>query len=179
MAVRQTSCRNCGQDIENFSPYRAGEWRDRGNNTTCPNAAGDAGQKHAPVIERWRQHKSIGRSLGESFARDEREMAARNRATDPYRKYSPFPWKRGTGFDVNKVLDADGVVVCDGSDHGSGVIADNRRKWNVRLLAASGDLLMACERAERVFRNQASSPDDEIAALEALRAAITKAKGSF
>ena len=36
MRVRQTSCRHCGQDIEGFSPYRRGEWRDRGNNTHCP-----------------------------------------------------------------------------------------------------------------------------------------------
>jgi hypothetical protein len=48
-AVRQTACRHCGQDIEGFAPYRKGEWRDRGNNSTCPNEAGDKGQKHAPV----------------------------------------------------------------------------------------------------------------------------------
>lgn len=50
MAVRQTSCRYCGQDIENFSPYKRGEWRDRGNNTTCASPAGDAGQLHAPYV---------------------------------------------------------------------------------------------------------------------------------
>ena len=49
MAVRQTACRFCGQDIENFAPYRKGEWRDRGNNATCPTLAGDRdGLKHAP-----------------------------------------------------------------------------------------------------------------------------------
>lgn len=47
--VIQTVCKHCDQDIENFSPYRNGEWRDRGNNTHCPNKAGDAGQKHAPL----------------------------------------------------------------------------------------------------------------------------------
>jgi len=51
MAVRQTTCRHCGQDIENFSPYRRGEWRDRGNNPTCPTPEGDAGQVHAPYRE--------------------------------------------------------------------------------------------------------------------------------
>lgn len=55
MAVRQTSCRYCGQDIENFSPYRKGEWRDRGGNWHCPNAAGDAGQLHAPYLENRQQ----------------------------------------------------------------------------------------------------------------------------
>lgn len=63
MKVRQTACRHCGQDIENFSPYRKGEWRDRGNNTTCPPferkgkdgleiVTPPAGQKPAPYIER-------------------------------------------------------------------------------------------------------------------------------
>lgn len=45
-AVRQTACRHCGQDIEGWAPYRAGEWRDRGNNTHCPNASG---RLHAPI----------------------------------------------------------------------------------------------------------------------------------
>lgn len=55
MKVRQTGCRHCDQDIENFSPYRKGEWRDRGNNTTCPTPEGDKGLKHAPYLERrWR-----------------------------------------------------------------------------------------------------------------------------
>jgi hypothetical protein len=49
MAVRQTSCRYCGQDIENFSPYKKGEWRDRGGNTKCPYPA--EGKTHAPYIE--------------------------------------------------------------------------------------------------------------------------------
>ena len=49
--VRQTACRHCGQDIENFAPYRKGEWRDRGGNTHCPTPAGDAGQLHQPVID--------------------------------------------------------------------------------------------------------------------------------
>ncbi len=44
-AVRHKTCRMCGQDIEGFAPYRKGEWRDRGNNTTCPD---DSGNKHAP-----------------------------------------------------------------------------------------------------------------------------------
>lgn len=43
-AVRQTACRFCGLDIEGFAPYRRGEWRDRGNNSTC-----DGNRKHAPV----------------------------------------------------------------------------------------------------------------------------------
>lgn len=47
MAVRQTTCRLCGQDIEGHSPYRRGEWRDRGNNTHCPD---DSGRRHAPVL---------------------------------------------------------------------------------------------------------------------------------
>lgn len=50
MKIRQTSCRHCGQDIEGFSPYRKGEWRDRGNNTECPYPA--EGKTHAPYIDR-------------------------------------------------------------------------------------------------------------------------------
>ncbi|MET0742992.1 MAG: hypothetical protein ABWY78_06440 [Microvirga sp.] len=49
--VRQTACRHCGQDIEGIRPFKAGQWRDRGNNTTCPTPAGDKGQKHAPIKE--------------------------------------------------------------------------------------------------------------------------------
>ena len=49
MAVRHMSCRHCGMDIEGFSPYRKGEWMDRGGNTRCPTPEGDAGQVHAPV----------------------------------------------------------------------------------------------------------------------------------
>jgi hypothetical protein len=56
MAVRQTSCRFCGCDIENFWPYRRNEWRDRGNNTHCPTPEGDAGLHHAPYKEA-NQHK--------------------------------------------------------------------------------------------------------------------------
>jgi len=51
MVVRQTACRYCGQDIENISPYRAGQWRDRGNNSHCPTVAGDRGLKHTPYRE--------------------------------------------------------------------------------------------------------------------------------
>ncbi len=60
MAVRQTACRYCGQDIENHSPYRAGEWRDRGNNTTCPTLAGDRdGLRHKPYSAKWDQKYSV------------------------------------------------------------------------------------------------------------------------
>jgi hypothetical protein len=47
--VIHTACRHCGQDIEG-APGEP-EWRDRGNNSTCPNAAGDAGQRHEPIRE--------------------------------------------------------------------------------------------------------------------------------
>ena len=42
---RHTCCRHCGLDIEGLAPYRRGEWRDRGNNTSCP-----SGKVHAPVM---------------------------------------------------------------------------------------------------------------------------------
>lgn len=51
MKCRQTACKYCGQDIENFSPYKKGEWRDRGGSAYCPN---DSGKLHAPVIEQSR-----------------------------------------------------------------------------------------------------------------------------
>lgn len=61
--VRQTACRFCGTDIEGHHPYRRGEWRDRGNNSTCgpyEHRGSDglevvqppAGQHHAPVRHR-------------------------------------------------------------------------------------------------------------------------------
>lgn len=45
--MRKT-CKHCGQDIERFSSWKRGEWRDRGNNLHCPTPAGDAGQVHEP-----------------------------------------------------------------------------------------------------------------------------------
>lgn len=51
--VRHTTCRHCGQDIEGFAPWRKGEWRDRGNNATCPQPLagypGKSGMIHAPL----------------------------------------------------------------------------------------------------------------------------------
>ena len=66
--VRQTCCKHCGQDIEAFSPFPCGEWRDRGNNTHCPNAAGDAGQCHeptdtAPIVSAYVQTDPRGAAL--------------------------------------------------------------------------------------------------------------------
>lgn len=36
-ASRQTACRRCGLDIEGIAPFPVGGWRDRGNNSRCPN----------------------------------------------------------------------------------------------------------------------------------------------
>jgi hypothetical protein len=41
------SCKHCEQDIENLHPFRNGEWRDRGNNRTCPSGPNE-GKAHAP-----------------------------------------------------------------------------------------------------------------------------------
>lgn len=49
--VIHTACRHCGQDIEGIAPYPVGDWRDRGNNWTCPTPEGDAGLRHAPIDE--------------------------------------------------------------------------------------------------------------------------------
>lgn len=46
-ACRHMACRHCDLDIEGFAPYKRGEWRDRGNNTTCPHGPNE-GKKHAP-----------------------------------------------------------------------------------------------------------------------------------
>jgi hypothetical protein len=46
---RHTTCKHCGQDIEGKAPFTRGEWRDRGNNRTCPDSK--RGRKHAPVSE--------------------------------------------------------------------------------------------------------------------------------
>lgn len=43
--VTQTYCRHCNQDIEGFSPYPRGAWRDRGNNGTC-----DGKRQHSPAF---------------------------------------------------------------------------------------------------------------------------------
>lgn len=47
--VRHTSCRFCELDIEGYRPFKRGDWRDRGNNTTCPHGP-NKGKKHAPYI---------------------------------------------------------------------------------------------------------------------------------
>jgi hypothetical protein len=48
-AVRQTSCKFCGLDIENFSPYKKCEWRDRGGNTKC-----DSPHQNRCHVPRWK-----------------------------------------------------------------------------------------------------------------------------
>lgn len=45
--VRHMTCKYCKLDIEGFSPFPFGEWRDRGNNTTCPSGLHEGG-KHVP-----------------------------------------------------------------------------------------------------------------------------------
>jgi hypothetical protein len=47
--IIHTSCQFCEQDIE--GSVSEGDWRDRGNNPTCPTPEGDAGRKHEPVDE--------------------------------------------------------------------------------------------------------------------------------
>jgi hypothetical protein len=46
-AVVHTTCRYCELDIEGFAPFSEGEWRDRGNNTHCPNFDS---KWHEPVV---------------------------------------------------------------------------------------------------------------------------------
>lgn len=46
--VRHTCCMYCNQDIEGIHPFKLCEWRDRGNNTTCPSGP-KAGFCHVPV----------------------------------------------------------------------------------------------------------------------------------
>jgi hypothetical protein len=64
MAVRQTCCRFCGLDIEAFSPYRRGTWRDHGNSARCPD---ESGTLHAPVPfgarRKLAERPELGRSL--------------------------------------------------------------------------------------------------------------------
>lgn len=60
MAVRQTGCRYCGLDVENFWPYLKGEWRDRGNNTHC----NDGKHQHAPYVD---LAKQLSRRIGQYF----------------------------------------------------------------------------------------------------------------
>lgn len=47
-AVTHTICRFCNLDIEGWAPYRKGEWRDRGNNSTCPHGT-NKDKNHAPI----------------------------------------------------------------------------------------------------------------------------------
>lgn len=41
------ACKFCDLDIEGMAPFSAGQWRDRGNNATCPHGA-NKGKPHAP-----------------------------------------------------------------------------------------------------------------------------------
>lgn len=67
MTVRQTGCRFCDLDIEGFAPYRRGEWRDRGNNSTCPHGP-NKGKPHAPYMSK--------RVVGKLSKREEAEQLA-------------------------------------------------------------------------------------------------------
>jgi hypothetical protein len=55
--VIQTCCEHCGQDVEGFSPFPKGEWRDRGNNTNCPD---DSGRVHAVSEKEIARHLDDG-----------------------------------------------------------------------------------------------------------------------
>lgn len=64
-ACRQLACKHCGLDIEGFSPYRKGEWRDRGNNTSCPHGD-NAGRAHAPLLTN--NHAQIAANARKPYA---------------------------------------------------------------------------------------------------------------
>jgi hypothetical protein len=83
--VRQTSCRHCGLDIEGIAPYRRGEWRDRGNNTHCPD-----GKLHAPYIEHRRGQKNPPRGTVDTHAAKELELYIDNDGDLYRRQYQPI-----------------------------------------------------------------------------------------
>jgi hypothetical protein len=83
--VRQTSCRHCGLDIEGIAPYKRGEWRDRGNNTHCPD-----GKLHAPYIEHRRGQKNPPRGTVDTHAARELELYIDNDGDLYRRQYQPI-----------------------------------------------------------------------------------------
>lgn len=51
VVCRHTVCKYCGLDVEGFSPFNeVTEWRDRGNNTECPNKGGRGMRRHEGVL---------------------------------------------------------------------------------------------------------------------------------
>ena len=52
MAIRQTSCKHCGHDVEGSGR----DWRDRGNDTRCPKFCG-YNEDGVPIYRKRRNHQ--------------------------------------------------------------------------------------------------------------------------
>lgn len=58
------------------------------------------------------------------------------------KQHTPGPWRAGDDCgEVNKVIAEDGTIICDASDHGSGVEDAGERAANARMLAAAPEML--------------------------------------
>ena len=98
-------------------------------------------------------------------------------------KHTPSPWHFETAedWDGATVYDSTSRIVaaCDGCDipGTGGEVSTNEAKANARLIAASPDLLTACESAFALLTDPTAEPGDADAVTAMLLTAIAKARG--
>ena len=90
-------------------------------------------------------------------------------------KHTPSPWTHSPGQET--IWARDGNLLIARTDYARGEMAVNEDEFNARLIAASPDLLTACESALALLTNPNAEPRDADAVTAILRTAIAKAKG--
>jgi hypothetical protein len=90
-------------------------------------------------------------------------------------QHTPGPWAHSPGQDT--IWARDGNLLIASTDYTRGEMAINEDNANASLIAASPDLLTACESALALLTNPNAEPFDADAVTAILRTAIAKAKG--
>lgn len=83
--------------------------------------------------------------------------------------HTPGPWAVGDGYEVYAITAYRSVAM---------VLGDEHAKANSALIAAAPDLLEALERCVREMKGSISFTHEFDDAIEAARAALSKAKGA-
>jgi hypothetical protein len=90
-------------------------------------------------------------------------------------QHTPGSWAHSPGQDT--IWARDGNLLIARTDYTRGEMAINEDNANASLIAASPDLLTACESALALLTNPNAEPGDADAVTAILQTAIAKAKG--